>query len=110
MKLAVLALALCACTPAQRTGALAVASTAGLMVDWSQTLKITSTCRERNPFIGECGEKMSPDLYFTAAISAHLITGYVLGKTWREIWFASIAGVSWNTAYNNQQRMKPGAY
>ena len=104
MKALLLAL-LVACTPPQRTTAVATVSTALIAADWYQTRTfITPECMEMNPVIGTCGEKVHPDVYFPIVIVSHIIIGAVLPKNWRNVWFAAIAGVQGHTVYSNYQK------
>lgn len=95
---------LVACTPAQRTVALAAVSTALLAVDWHQTRGIVQRCDETNPVIGQCGERVAPDTYFPIATLVHLTIGAALPRGWRELWFATIAGVQGSTTWGNWRR------
>lgn len=95
---------LVACTPAQRTVALASASTALLAVDWHQTRGIVKECAETNPVIGQCGERVSPDTYFPVVALVHLAVGATLPRHWRELWFSTIAGVQGSTTWLNWRR------
>lgn len=94
---------LCSCTPAQRTMAIASASSTLIAADWMQTRTFAKhpECGENNPIIGACGDRVPPDLYFPVTIALHLLVGYVLPADWRDIWFASIAGVQGATVWSN---------
>lgn len=97
-----------ACTPTQRATTLAVASTALLSADWHQTRTgVTPLCQEQNPIIGPCGENVSPDIYFPAAIVAHVALGIVLPKHWRAVWFAAVAGAQGSTVWSNWRKSNP---
>lgn len=101
-----LALALLvACTPAQRTAALAVSSSALIVVDWHQTARITSECRELNPVIGLCGEHMPPNVYFPTILVLNAAVGLALG-TWRDTWFAAVTGAQASTTWLNWRNGK----
>lgn len=101
IRLVLVLVALAACTPAQRVAALATASTTLLIADWHQTTKIVEECRELNPIIGECGERVSPDLYFLTTIAAHLAVGVLLPEHWRDVWFGTIAGAEASIVWSN---------
>ena len=95
---------LISCTPAQRTTALALSSTALIAADWRQTQDITAACQEINPVIGQCGEITPPNLYFPFVIIAHLAIGLAMREHWRTVWFAGIAGAEASTLWSNTQR------
>ncbi len=99
---ALLLAAIVACTPAQRTTSLALASTTLLAVDWSQTRGgITSACRELNPIIGPCGDRVPVDMYFPVVIVAHLALGLAMREPWRDVWFGTVAGAQAATTWAN---------
>jgi hypothetical protein len=82
--------------------ALAVTSTATLMADWHQTRStIVPACREWNPVIGECGQRVHPDLYFGVVVVANLALAHVLGSTLRGTWLAGLTGVQGHTVFSN---------
>lgn len=92
---------LVACTPAQRTAALALSSSTLIVADWHQTHDITRDCREANPILGECGERLSVDVYFATALVAHLGVGLLLPRDWRDVWFGAVAGAQLATVWSN---------
>jgi hypothetical protein len=72
--------ATCGCTPRQRKATLAASSTTLLAVDWKMSSDYTGECREMNPMIGECGQRVPVNLYFPVVIAANLALGYFLGE------------------------------
>lgn len=101
MKPILLAAALAACTPAQRTGTLATLATVSLSIDWLQTRDIVRECQELNPIIGECGQRVSPDVYFPVVILGTLAAGYLIGGAWGDATFAAMAGAETATVWAN---------
>lgn len=103
MKAALVALALAGCslTPAQRTGTLAGLATVSLSIDWLQTRDIVKRCNELNPVIGECGQRVSPDIYFPVVILGTLAAGYLIGGAWGDATFAAMAGAETATVWAN---------
>lgn len=91
MKAAVVALALAACSPAQRTAGLSAASTSLLVVDAYQTRINVEHCKEGNPVIGLCGEGAPVGQYFATVILMHLAIGAALPERWRRTWFGSVS-------------------
>lgn len=101
MRAIAIALAFAACTPTQRTTALALSSTTFIVADWYQTQGITAACQELNPIIGACGERVSVNTYFPVAIAAHLTVGLLLPAHWRDVWFGAVAGAQVSTVWSN---------
>jgi hypothetical protein len=94
---ALLLLLVVGCTQPQRKATLAVASTALLLVDWSQTREIVAICQEQNPIIGWCGERVPVDAYFPVVILANLVIGYFA----HESYMAGITGAQTATVVGN---------
>lgn len=93
--------ALVACTPMQRTMTLASASSTLILADWMQTRAFVRTCDELNPIIGDCGQHISPDIYFPTALALHLAVGLILPVQWRDVWFGAVAGAQASTVWAN---------
>lgn len=98
---ALILVALVACTPLQRTATLASASSTLILADWMQTRVFVRECAELNPIIGECGEHISPDIYFPAALALHVAVGLLLPIQWRDVWFGAVAGAQASTVWAN---------
>ena len=71
------------------------------MADWAQTKGIVSICHEKNPLIGECGEGMSPDLYFPLSLIAHAAISAALPPRMRMAWQAVGIGAQLNQVWHN---------
>ncbi len=102
MKHIILLAALSGCfSPSQRTDVLAFTSTALIAADWAQTRGIAANCRESNPFIGECGQRVPVDLWFPLGMAANLLVGYALGEVWGQVWFGAVTGAQASTVVHN---------
>lgn len=97
----IVTIAITSCTPAQRTGTLASASTTLLLADWMQTRVFVRECQELNPIIGQCGQHITPDVYFPISVVLNLAAGYALPSGWREAWFGAVAGAQASTVWAN---------
>ncbi len=98
----VLALAaLIACTPVQRRVTLGVASTALIAADWYQTRDIVARCREQNFLLGECGERISPNVYFPLALALNAAIALMLPPGWDEVWLGAVTGAQAATVWSN---------
>ncbi len=80
---------------------LAFAGTA--VIDWHQTIDITSDCAESNPMIGHCGDTVPPNIYFPLAIVAHAAIAACLPHTWRTVFQAFSTGVEAGTIFSNER-------
>ena len=82
---------------------LASVSSTLIAADWMQTRTFARRpqCDELNPIIGECGEHVSPDVYFPVMLAAHMLVGYVLPARWRDVWFGAVAGAQASTVWAN---------
>ena len=101
MKLAPFLL-LAACVGPARTAALGVTSTFALGADWAQTSRYTSECREANPILGQCGEHLSPHIYFPILMVANLAAGLTMGA-WGDLSMALVTGAEGATVVGNWQ-------
>lgn len=63
--------------------ALEGASVAAVLADAMQTDDITRDCREGNPIMGPCGERVPPTLFFAATVAASIILPRILPQPWR---------------------------
>lgn len=81
--------------------ALAYSSSALLVVDWAQTRGIVQDCREWNPVLGPCGERLSPGVYFPLVIGANLLLAHLLPAGWREGYLGVMTGVEGATVGQN---------
>lgn len=72
-----------------------------LALDYLQTRQITDLCREANPIIGECGDRVSPDVYFPAAFAGHALVAAALPQPYRRIWQSVWVGAQTHTIYRN---------
>lgn len=98
------ALSGCSLTPAQRTGTLATLATVSLGIDWLQTRDIVRECQELNPIIGECGQRVDPDVYFPIAIVSLLVTAYAIGGDAGDLMLMGVAGAQTATVWGNAVR------
>lgn len=72
------------------------------MLDAEQTDTITRDCREANPIIGECGERMNPGLYFPIVLAAHFVaTALLPNGPWRTTFQALTLGIEAKTVHGN---------
>lgn len=69
--------------------------------DWIQTRSIVSVCNEDNAIIGECGENVSPDVYFPTTIVLHAAIAAALPPRWRLVWQAVATGAELNQVWHN---------
>jgi hypothetical protein len=73
-----------------------------LAADWSQSGKYVDGCREANPVIGSCGERMPLAGYILITAALHLVVTHVLPTgTWRTAWLGLTAGVELDTVLAN---------
>ncbi len=85
-----------------RDAALEGAFAATMVVDAMQTRQITAACRESNPVIGMCGERLSPFAYFPLVAVAHAgISAAIPRGPWRTTWQAFSLGVSVDVVHTN---------
>jgi hypothetical protein len=73
-----------------------------LAADYLQTRQIVRDCRESNPMIGDCGENMSPALYFAAVFGVSTLV-YKLPRPYREIVQVAIVAVQVSSVRHNWQ-------
>lgn len=99
----VLVLSLCACPGNWRTSDTILESTlVGItIVDWHQTVKITEGCREINPIIGECGQRVNMHLYFASVLILQGIVGRLISPDWRSTMHGAWIGVESAVVYDN---------
>jgi hypothetical protein len=83
--------------------ALELAFAGTTVIDWHQTMDITSDCAESNPMIGHCGDTVPPNLYFPVAIIAHAAIAACLPHAWRTVFQAFSVGVEAGTIYSNER-------
>ena len=86
---------------AVRYGALAGTSTALIAADWVQTTTIVADCDEKNPFIGRCGERIPPDVWFPLMMAGNLAAGLLLGDVFGQGWFGAVTGGQAATVIHN---------
>jgi len=75
---------------------------AATMVDWKQSGKYVAGCREANPAIGPCGERIPLNVWIPVAALAHLaITHALPAGTWRTAWLGLTGGLEVDSVYAN---------
>jgi hypothetical protein len=83
--------------------ALEVAFVGTALVDWHQTISITHDCVETNPMIGNCGDTVTPNLYFPVVLVAHAAIAACLPHTWRTVFLAFTTGIEASTIWGNER-------
>lgn len=74
-----------------------------LVVDWAQSGKYTASCREDNPVIGKCGDRVPLDLYIPLVAVTHAVIGWILPRgAWRSAWLGVTTGLEVDTVYSNK--------
>lgn len=71
--------------------------------DWRETDSIVQGCREQNPIMGPCGDRLSPNLYMPAAIVVHAVVSALLPPRLRLAWDAVTVGAEVRTLYGNRE-------
>ena len=80
---------------------------ATLAVDFYQTMRGVEVCREANPVIGPCGERLPPGLFFPLVGVAHaVIAGVLPHGSWRRGFQATTAGAEAATVWSNYLNMR----
>jgi hypothetical protein len=74
---------------------------ASTIADWNQTVGITRDCREANPIIGECGERVNPHLYFASFLVIQGIVTRLLPPHYRPVIQGGITGTELATVWDN---------
>lgn len=67
-RLALVLTLLAGCGWTTRQKAMATTATALLAIDWKQTYTITRRCTEGNPLLGNCGQNIPVEAYFSMVI------------------------------------------
>lgn len=76
---------------------------AATLVDGLQSRSIVAECREANPVIGECGDRLPLAIYIPLSALLHAaITGAIPHGTGRTVWLGVSAGAELDTVYSNQ--------
>ncbi len=70
-------------------------------VDWYQTVDITKACRESNPIIGECGERVNMHLYFASVLVIQSIVARLLSPDYRGFMQGAWIGAEGATVWDN---------
>lgn len=94
----------CASPHAWRSSDVALEATfiAATAVDWGQSGKYSAGCREANPVIGACGDRVPLAVWMPIAMLAHLaITHALPAGTWRTAWLGVTAGLEVDSVYAN---------
>ena len=73
-------------------------------VDWVQSKWIAAACREQNPIIGRCGQRVPVDLYFPIAMLVHVSIALILPPTYRTLWQAAYIGAEANQVWGNYRK------
>lgn len=81
--------------------ALLVSSSAILLWDYAQTRGITRDCRESNPIMGNCGQRMTADAYFALVIPVHILGSFIIPKDYRHAYQGAVLGVEANAIIAN---------
>jgi hypothetical protein len=75
---------------------------AATAIDWCQSGRFPRTCREDNPVIGRCGERVPLDVYIPISAAAHVALTYLLPRgTWRTAWLGLTVGMEVDVVYGN---------
>lgn len=74
---------------------------AEVLVDTVQTTRGTSMCREANPIIGPCGERVPVGIYMSAALALESVVAWALPPAWRRWFEGGVAGVEADVIYGN---------
>lgn len=105
---ALLAIALAGCAGwSKRDAALGATYLAVTTLDLMQTTKITAICNEENPIIGECGQRVSPQVWFFVTDFLGYIVMNELPSRERG-WILGLAdGIEMKTVYRNWTGYQP---
>lgn len=111
MRVLALILVLSACYPqnwGKRDQALENMILVTTAIDWYQTQGIVRNCWEGNPIIGECGERVSPNIYFPAVmVGQALISRYLLSRWGRGVFQGALLGAEVATTWDNHYQEDP---
>lgn len=108
MKALALALVISACTPAdwrtQDQGMEGISLTL-LATDWGQTVQdVTTSCNEGNPIIGECGQRVSPNVYFPVVMVTSMVISRLLPPYYRDVFQGALIGAEMTTVQSNWRK------
>lgn len=79
-----------------------VAVAATLAADGYQTMSyIGPNCMERNPIIGECGDRVPIPIYMPAVFALELAAAYALPPSWRRWFVGAFGGFEAAIVYTN---------
>lgn len=83
--------------------ALATTYVAASLLDWYQTANggILTRCKEQNPILGPCGERVPLALYIPVGDAAILGLAYLVPDRWRPAVLGLLAGAELDTVYVN---------
>lgn len=73
-----------------------------LAADMVSTMHVTDMCREANPVIGRCGERVPVAVFFPLVLVAHtVLTATIPEGTWRTGFQSMTVGVEGHAAFRN---------
>lgn len=108
MKNLILLTALASCTPADWTKkdqGMEGASLIILATDWGQTIQdVTPSCNEGNPVIGECGQRLSPNVYFPVVMVTSMVVARLLPPYYRDFVQGALIGAETATVWDNWRK------
>jgi hypothetical protein len=64
-------------------------------------MAITENCSEINPVIGECGERVSPHLYFPVVMVGFMVVSRLLPESYRTAFQGALFGGELATTWDN---------
>lgn len=76
---------------------------AEMAVDTYQTGAIVDACREVNPVIGSCNDRVPYQVYQPVMLLAHAVVSYMLPPNWRRIWQGITVGVEGHQVFVNAE-------
>ena len=76
---------------------------AATVVDGLQSVAITDGCREQNPILGRCGDRVPLGVYIPVTVLLHIgLTWLIPHGTWRTAFLGLSDGLELDTVYANQ--------